>query len=243
MAARYFVDEIPAEGPPRLPLETLHHLRHVVRSAVGDEILLFDGCGNEALTRISVLTRRGLELELLEIRQQEKPTRRRIEVCVSPPPENRFGQILEHGCELGLASIRPLVMEHSKESARKGERRDRWLRILRGAGGQCGSAWLPELHKREDFGDFLEQTLPKIEGLRVAAERAEAWPGEALSRAELESPKAVVLCVGPEGGFSQDERTRLAGLGFKAISIGQNTLRVETAVLAASTLLLESAGL
>lgn len=239
MAARYFVDTLPGAQDHQLPAETLHHLRTVMRIRAGDEICLFDGRGGEATIQVRSVSRRDLEFDVVARRERSRPRIRRVELCFSPPSESRVAQILEHGCELGIASFRPLACARSKPHGRDGARLERWRRILTAAAGQSGVAWLPDLHPTLPLATVLATPSP---GHDFVAERRDAWTGTSADPRRMTTGDAR-LFVGPEGGFTPEERAALVAAGCSAISIGPNVLRVETAALAVATLLVTRARL
>lgn len=247
MALLYFADPLPEPQRPSLPHDTVHHLRHAMRARAGDEYRLFDGRGGEALVRVEHCDRRRFEIAVLERRQHPRPTQRSIELCYSPPPENRHAQILEHGCELGVTSFRPLRFERSKphvrthDSGARDAGASRALRVLRAAAGQCGAMYLPDVHPLQDFERFADTASG--DSLLFVAERAEGWAGPRATRAEIDATRAARLFVGPEGGFTERERSRLLELGCRSLSIGAHVLRVETACLAAAAILTTADGL
>lgn len=238
MASRYFV----ADRSAKLDPAVAHHLRTVMRLRVDDEAWLFDGSGAEARIRIRALPpRRGLEFELVERRQVPAPPAPLVEVAFSPPNDaQRVAQILEHGCELGVRRFRPVIFERSKEAVRRGLRLDRWQRIVQAAAGQCGRSHLPELHEAESFAAWLARQRAEAatgEFAHIVAEHALRWPGACATATSCARADTLRVAVGPEGGMTDGERSALAQAGYAALSIGDATLRVETAVLSAVAVL------
>jgi len=91
---------------------------------------------------------------------------------------------------------------------------------------QCGDTLLPKVQIHKLFKPFVEDLLPEIVGSKPAlvAHPYNAAPCPVAHNHEL------VLAIGPEGGFIPYEITKLEEVGFKAVSLGQRILRVETAV-------------
>jgi 16S rRNA (uracil1498-N3)-methyltransferase len=90
---------------------------------------------------------------------------------------------------------------------------------------QCGGAWLPAIMPPVSLGDFLRETG---QGLHWLAD-----PGGAPPPAALDATPVTVL-VGPEGGFSEGERTAILAAGYRPTSFGPHILRFETAAIAAA---------
>ncbi len=175
-----------------------------------------------------------------------------IILCQALPKGQKMDLIVRQAAEAGVLEIVPFVSKHTVvrlEGKLDGERkRDRWERIVREARQQSGSDVPTSVAEPTD-----------LEGVAARWKRLnEETPGSAaivlhqdpLAQGTLHGylshgPTAVLLAVGPEGGFSDQEASRLMAVGFKPLLLGANVLRAETAALfaAAAThvLLLESA--
>ena len=103
----------------------------------------------------------------------------------------------------------------------------RWLRIVRQACEQCGRSTVPAIRKPLAFRDFI--TLEEFSGFTrlLCCEKA----GTAR-RMEVKAGPSVI-CIGPEGGWDQEEIETSIRAGYRPVSLGENILRVETAALAA----------
>jgi 16S rRNA (uracil1498-N3)-methyltransferase len=225
MALRYFVDPLPDPGQTSVGGELAHHLGTVLRLRPGDEVELFDGrggCCRAALVRGSGP---GLVLEVAAATRTARPEAG-LHVAFAPPRWNRAEWLFEHGTEIGIACFHPLTTARSRP---QGERPDRWARIVQAAAGQCGRLWLPEIRAVAPLSNFLNSAdLPR-----------RRWLAEPDADAALppQAQEAVVL-VGPEGGFTADERNDIAAAGFVPCRLGQHVLRTETAALVAAALAL-----
>jgi 16S rRNA (uracil1498-N3)-methyltransferase len=111
--------------------------------------------------------------------------------------------------------------------------RARWQTIAQEAARQSGRAEVPEI------GDFAELEAALAQTAALADPRFVLWEGEpsqSLPAALAAGPQAVVLLVGPEGGFSEDEVASVRRAGFVAASLGPRILRAETAAIVAVAL-------
>ncbi len=137
---------------------------------------------------------------------------------------------MEKAAELGAAVLQPLVCERLQGQQARGieRRRERWARKAAEAARQSGRGVVTEIGDALEFEDFLREPAA---GLRLLASREDSrtlW--QALEEIE-EAPPSVVMAVGPAGGFTRREREAAVGAGFRPVSLGPNTLRVETAAI------------
>jgi len=228
MARRYFVAPLPPPGPGPLPQDVGHHVANVLRRAVGDEVVLFDGTGREAVARLTEIGRGGKVLA--DFGAATRPPLRepaaRIEVAVALPKGQRADWLLEHGTEVGIAAFRPLLTQRSAN--RLDRISARWHRILTAAAGQCDRSLLPTLHPPATWSAFLADDLPAA---RFFAD-GDGPPLEPMGTG------TAVLAVGPEGGWTAAEREAALAHGFEPRSLGPLTLRTETAALVGAARLL-----
>ena len=154
--------------------------------------------------------------------------------------------MLEKGTELGVAAFVPLLSRRNVVRPVRGRsgRSERWQRIVREAAEQCGRSVLPEVMPAQG----LEEALSTLADLRLLS-----WEGEeaqglatALQRArpQLDAVQrpAVILLIGPEGGFAAEEVALAREAGAQVVSLGRRILRSETAGLAAAAAVLYELG-
>ncbi|MHC5066344.1 MAG: RsmE family RNA methyltransferase [Planctomycetota bacterium] len=229
MARRYLLQDLSEDQGRRAPSELAHHLCSVMRYRVGDRIRLFDGKGMEAAAVIRVCKRDRVELDIGPASSHHREPDLELALAFPVPRGSRSDWLLEHGCELGVRHFYPISSARSRGPASEG-RRDRWLRILAAAAGQCDRSRMPELHEPSPLSEFLQgEQLPEE---RYLAGQSEQELGAAISGAAL-------LLVGPEGGFRREELEAILEAGFSPRSLGPLTLRTETAALVGAARLLQ----
>ncbi len=133
-----------------------------------------------------------------------------------------FDWAVEKATELGVTAVVP-VLTSRVQGRDHGKRVSRWQRVAEAAVAQCGRSRAPEVASPVALGDFLAGAF----GLRVVAD----FGGKALPFFSVSASSGVTLLVGPEGGFTGDERRTIAGAGFVTLSLGPRTLRAETAAV------------
>ncbi|HEU4418340.1 MAG TPA: RsmE family RNA methyltransferase [Planctomycetota bacterium] len=226
MAQRYFVPSLPPPGQAAVTGDLAHHLGRVLRVQPGTPVLLGDGQGGTAAATVLRVGRTEVELEVQSAVHRPRPPC--VEVAFAPPRLHRAEWLFEHGTEVGISAFRPLWTTRTRP---QGERPERWQRIVRAAAGQCDRDWLPEVHAGCELADFLRSdNLPRRRFL------ASAGAPPLLEVKVTADP--VLLLVGPEGGFTDEEAAAARASGFEPRGLGPHTLRTETAALVGAAILL-----
>ena len=201
--------------------------RHLTvrRAEPGSTVQLLDGAGTRAEGRLS-RAGKAWSVEIGEVRREPPPVP--VTLAVGGGDRERFGLLVEQAAQLGAASIIPLQTEHTAgvSTRLREEHLDRLRRRGREALKQCGAAWAPEVAELRTLPAFLADPFP---GARWLADP------EGGQRPPLDALEPLTIAVGPEGGFSPEERQALVGAGFRPVRLGRHLLRFETAALAALT--------
>lgn len=203
-----------------------HYLAHVMRRAVGDGVLLFNGRDGEWAARIATLRR---DRVTLRVERQTRPQAVDPDLWLLFAPVKRDATewIVEKATELGVAKILPVLTERTNGGRLNA---DRLLAIATEAAEQCERLGVPTIAAPQKLSVTLAAWPPQ-RTLTAAIERADV-PMLRPAR----GPAA--LLVGPEGGFTAAEVVELRGCPFVAVaSLGPRVLRAETAVIAGLALL------
>ena len=232
---RFFAEDLSPETV-RLSADEAHHALRVLRLGEGAAVELFDGRGGLAAGRIAGVKRNAVDVLVEQRRSLGPRPAPPVHVAFAVPKGKRLDWLLEKATELGAASLRPVVFEHSVAGQIAGRlpppKRERWLSHCVAAAKQSGLNWLPQLADPLPLGEFLEQELFAAEGyvgLVGVAEGARSVR-EVLARAP--HGREVCLLVGPEGGLTHEELRAAAEAGFVPARLGRTVLRVETAAIA-----------
>jgi 16S rRNA (uracil1498-N3)-methyltransferase len=209
--------------------ERLRHLRTVLRLGPGDEFAVTDGAGSEYLARIEHLGRSEGRALILERAEPERESPLETVLAQALPKGDRFALVLEKAVELGVSGIVPVLSRRTVPGGGAVAAAARWRRIAESAVAQCGRTRLPALHPPRTFEALIEgQGLPDVKIL--------LWEQSSEHLRELvggrAAPRSVLVAVGPEGGWSEQEVHRARQRGFSAVRFGPRTLRTETAGIA-----------
>jgi len=230
---RFFSPSQCVEGQ-RIVLSRLQstHLVTVLRRSCGDVIRVFTEGGEEFIARLTKADPKGAEVEILRLVRVQRSEGAALHLAFAPPPAQRGDFVVEKATELGVNGLHPLISERvqSFQAEATGKRIERWRRKAIEAAKQCGRTHLPAISHPMPLPHVLA-TLP--EGLRLIGDvRADGhgiW--DALNKLE-HVPTSVTLIVGPPGGFTRNELKASQDAGCQPVSLGRNTLRVETAAIA-----------
>mgnify|MGYP000850986692 FL=1 len=230
MTERYFVDQALTSGRALLTGAEAHHLLHVMRAQVGQEVMLFDGSGVEYLAEVRRLGRTEAELVVLESHRVNREICSAVILGIALPKGDRQKWLIEKAVELGVSRIVPLRTTRSVAQPVR-QALDRLRRTVIEASKQCGRNRLLELAEPADWQDFVSacQDIPQR---YLAHPIGSSRPGCASQGPGfVAAEKSVVFAIGPEGGFTGDEVAWAAAQSWRCLDLGPRILRVETAAL------------
>lgn len=209
-----------------LPETESQHCIRVLRKQPGDEIFITDGKGHFFSATIADPHPKHCKVNIVETQKQNSLWENRIEIALAPTKNmDRTEWFAEKATEIGINKISFLKTRYSE---RKELKTERIQKILISAMKQSEKAILPEIQAMTDFKQFVQQDF---NGQKFIAH---CYQGEKplLSQAYQKGQNVLIL-IGPEGDFSEEEVSLALANGFQAISLGESRLRTETAALTA----------
>ncbi|MEP9396929.1 16S rRNA (uracil(1498)-N(3))-methyltransferase [Mesorhizobium sp. KR2-14] len=216
--------------------EQSHYLTHVLRLSEGAEILIFNGRDGEWLARIEARTKKSVRLRAVE-QTRPQPAHPDLVYSFAPLKQGRLDYLVQKAVEMGAGVLQPVVTQHT-QIAKPGIERLR-ANVVEAA-EQCGILALPEVREAQKFSALLAG-WDKERRLIFCDESAQTNNPLAMLQAIPE--RKLALIIGPEGGFSEDERRQLYALPFvTAIPLGPRILRADTAAVAALALVQATIG-
>jgi 16S rRNA (uracil1498-N3)-methyltransferase len=260
---RLLIDQ-PLRAGAEIALEEgqARHVGTVLRLDQGDALRVFNASDGEWRARVSAKTKRGMSVTLAELVRPARPTPD-LDLLFAPVKRHATDLIVEKATELGVRRIRPVVTQrtiaetvrldrlHSiaREATEQTERFDApeilepvsLAKIVDGweterpliyadeAGDDASAPWGGERGRAQPIGDALRE---------LKAPRDSVAPVMLETGVAVIAPQAIehklALLIGPEGGFTPEERRMLRSLTFvRPVSLGPRILRAETAVIAA----------
>ncbi|MEM6615271.1 MAG: 16S rRNA (uracil(1498)-N(3))-methyltransferase [Pseudomonadota bacterium] len=231
-APRLFVGQPLSPGTeiPATPEQT-HYLLAVMRREPGDPVILFNGIDGEWSGHIARAGRRECVIAATTLlkAQAKKPD---LTFLFAPLKHARLDYLVQKATELGAGRIAPVITRHTIASRVNTER---MMANVIEASEQCGALWVPDVEEPKRLIEALDAMSP--EAILVFCDEAApiADPVAALSEAGI---GPIALLIGPEGGFSVDERDQiLKRERLVRLSLGPRILRADTAGVAALTLI------
>ena len=213
-----------------------HHLSRVVRIKTQEKVWLFDEQGTSYLARVEEIGREKTRLLVLKKMIQERP-QLNIALGQALLRSKKMEFIIQKTTEWGIARFIPVVTQRSliKIQTKNDRRIERWQRIAREASKQSGQVFSPSIEAPVALTPFLKERKEKIR-LLLSENQGEALKN-VLIRYQNKVPSSVVMLVGPEGGWSDEEEQDILNHGYKAVTLGKQILRAETAALSSVALI------
>lgn len=228
----YVATPLAAGAVVPLPEGAAHHLARVLRAAVGDELVVFDGSGAEYGASITHIDKHAVKVQVAAAAAVDRESPLACALAQAVASGERMDYTLQKAVELGVARVQPLFSERGVvrlAGERASRRAEHWREVAISACEQCGRNLIPQVADPLAYTDWLAALAPVAEGeLRLLLS-----PYGTQRLADFRCPSNVLLLAGPEGGFSEPE-DQLAQLhGFTPVRLGPRVLRTETAALAA----------
>jgi len=230
---QFFIDRpFESGGEVEITGRDAHHIIDVLRLKAGDWLVLSDGKGRSFKSEvISAASRRVRTIIKEEVRRKAATEPPALAFAVIK--HDRSEWIIQKAVELGCRHIIPFYCRRTIPKFRS-DKNKRWQEIALEAAKQSGLPFIPQVEQPADF-DKLCSLFPDYEKTILL------WEGE--TQRDIRSIKFPLLCkegsgevlliVGPEGGFDEQEIDKAKTCGAATVSLGQQILRVETAAIAA----------
>ena len=213
--------------------EEHHHISHVFRKKIDDELQLTNGKGLLASARITSIKKKEIEVEILKTHtiQRSQP-----EMAVAfPLLKNKHDfMIVEKLSELGVKELFPITTERTVRKP-SSNTVDKFEKIAVAAIKQCDNAFLPKVNTCTEIKELVQNLKNKNYLPAVALEFGEH---KLISEIMTDLQQPVCLIIGPEGGFTKEEAEFFLANGVITFTIGNHILRAETAAIAAVSQLL-----
>ncbi len=199
-----------------------NQIHRVFRLKKGDLIVVFDGSGSDYECSIADFSRETISLNVISVRRSHYMPIRDVYLYAAVVKKDTFEWIVEKATELGVTHIIPVMAERSeKKSLNEG----RLKKIAVEASEQSGRGNVPTILPIRS----LKEALDSKDGFELIAFHTDA---PALSRSGLDKNVSLGLFIGPEGGWSADEVDMFHSHEIQLVSLGNQVLRSETAVVA-----------
>ncbi|MND60388.1 Ribosomal RNA small subunit methyltransferase E [compost metagenome] len=225
---RLFVDvPLSADTRHEVSSEQFNYLANVLRLEAGAKVLVFNGRDGEWLAEITFPSRKKIVLQPIE-QTRPQPETSDLHYLFAPLKVGRLDYLVQKAVEMGAGTMQPVMTQHVQG---KITNLDRLRANVTEAAEQCGVLSIPEVCEPRKLAEILERWS---EDRRIIfCDEGDEGQNPLPILAKI-TEKKVALLVGPEGGFSEEERSLLRSLPFvTAIPLGPRILRADTAAVAA----------
>ena len=234
---RYFISNKPESNKIELTGEEHSHLAFVLRSKVGEEIIVCSGDGIEYVCEIKAITKTNTICEVKLTRKSQTETTCSVTLFQALIKPDNFELAVQKTTELGVKEIVPFTSQHSQISPNR-INITRLNKIATEACKQCERAVVPQINKAVTFAEMLKK-LAEFDAVVFANERVGTKSISELNK----SHKKVAVLIGCEGGFSEEEKQQLLSLkNVISLTLGKRILKAETASIVTVALTMQQLG-
>jgi 16S rRNA (uracil1498-N3)-methyltransferase len=208
-----------------LPKEQGHYLTNVLRMNAGDTVRIFNNEDGEWLAYITEAGKKSVQIRCERNVSAALPPPD-IDYLFAPLKHQRLDYLVQKATELGVRRLRPVI---TARTIAERVNIDRMRANVIEASEQCNLVYVPEVLEPLKFDPALREwdvsrTLIFCDETVIISDPLQALQG-------VKTPAAII--VGPEGGFTDEERRHLKSLPFvKGISLGPRIMRADTAAVA-----------
>ena len=228
----YFKQNLAAEQIVEITDEKLSHLKNVLRLRAHEKFRIFNEDDGEYLAEIIEISRRLMHCRIIEqFRQAHKP--RPLTLALGIIKQDKFIEAIRAAVQLGVTDILPVMMDNSQNNISLNV--DRIEKCIIETCEQCESTIIPKISEAISF----DQMLANINNswLYFADEQANITDipeGQKNETQQNIGKHRQIVLIGPEGGFSTEEREKLLRMNsITRMSLGNNVLRTEIAAISA----------
>ena len=216
-------------NPPEIIISDTENYRHIARSLrarCGEKLLLIDNNQIQYETVIREINSSEIHCEIIQSYESKRDLEFDLYLAQSPLRSDAQATVIEKATELGVRAVYPVFTDNC---ALKVDKHDKWQKIMYEASKQCERAKIPTCYASSSLSDVLQNNFDRI---IVFAERStEISLKQYLSKNPVQKGERVLVIIGPEGGFSEQEFEYFRNMNLPLISLGDLILKAETAVI------------
>ncbi|HEX7064845.1 MAG TPA: 16S rRNA (uracil(1498)-N(3))-methyltransferase [Bacillales bacterium] len=233
---RYFTDKRIDIGPVVLKGDNARHISRVMRMKSGDSIICCGPDGNCAVCQIQELSADEITASVNRFLEETAELPVNVTIAQALPKGDKLDLIVQKGTELGASRFQPFEAERSIvkwDKKKRQKKTERLWRIAKEAAEQSHRSRIPVVEEPIRIQKLLSESFRYDK--KIVAYEEEARAGESGNFVQalrgMGSTGSILIVIGPEGGFSQDEVDLLKDNGFLSCGFGPRILRTETAAL------------
>ncbi|MCA0754605.1 16S rRNA (uracil(1498)-N(3))-methyltransferase [Paenibacillus sp. N4] len=254
---RYFISAKQfGDSDIRVTGEDAYHAVRVMRTKPGDKFIVSDGESRTALVAVREATPMQITADIIQMLPHASEPAWSVTIAQSLPKGDKMELVIQKGTEIGAYSFIPYESERmvvQYDAKKEAKRIERWTKIAKEAAEQSHRSRIPEIEQVHSWRELLvlissydlvlfcyerEGDAAHGKGIRSAVRE---WMDGSGERESIAAP-AVLLIVGPEGGFTEREASEAEAAGAVLVGLGKRILRTETAGIVGLTCLLYESG-
>lgn len=210
-------------------------IQKVLRAKVGDKLIVCDGKSKSYEAEISDIKKESVSLNIIKELNEDTEPKVKITLAQCLPKGSKIDFIIQKSIELGVFDIIPVISERSVPdiSGKEEKKQERWQKIAKEAAEQSGRQIIPQIHSPISFDDLLKsENKYDLKIIPWELEEEKSLKSVIGNREVYSQVSNILVIVGPEGGFSQEEINKARESGLTPITLGKRILRTETAPIA-----------
>lgn len=210
----------------------VQHVCKALRMRTGDNLVLFNGDGNNYRAQLGSVEKRRAQARIIEVQDAGSESSLQVRIGQSLSRGERMDYAVQKATEMGMQQMIPLFSERCEvklNNERQEKRIRHWQQVAISACEQSGRASVPEIAAPQTLEQWIQN---EDADLKLVMHHHTAQPLE-----QIEQPESVALLIGPEGGLTEREVELALENGFKPVALGPRVMRTETAPVAALALL------
>lgn len=217
-----------------LSLDAVHYVVKVRRLTLGDELIVFNGCGGEYLAQVVEAKLKKCSIKIIKYYDVDRESPCNIELVQAIPHGDKMNWVIQKSVELGVKKITPLITSRTHfthcDCQQLKRKQDHWQAVAVSASEQSGRTYVPQVSCPISLFNWSANFTGQAVILSPLSRKK-------LFDCDKKFQESLSLIVGPEGGFSQDELHLLLGKDCQELNLGPRVLRTETAALVALSIL------
>lgn len=223
------------------------HLVRVMRAHVGDQVICSNGTDREVLCTLTHIDKDEVIAVVVEERLMVNEARLEVWIAQSLPKGDKLETVIQKCTEIGAARIIPFISARTivqYDDKKAAKLLDRWVKIAKEAAEQAHRNRIPPVFAPYSWQQVL-QLASEVDLAMVCYEKeSRLYLREVLTDTLMHHPipLKVLLMIGPEGGFTEQEIAEAEAAGYRSISLGPRIMRTETAALVGLTCILYASG-
>jgi len=239
---RFFIS--PEELDSDLIVLTGENAQHgkVLRLKAGEEILVCDGCGNEALCHVEEVQPKEIVLSVMQRQASQSEPTVRVSIYMAFPKADKLEHVIQKATELGAYEIVAFPSERCvsrPDEKSLNKKLERWQKIAASAAEQSGRGRIPQIVLLPSYTKALERAGEADKAILFYENEHAVTLHMAL---DMPGWKSVSLISGPEGGLEAKEVEQARSMGLEICTLGKRILRCETAPLCGLSAVMYAAG-